>query len=366
MGPERTTHDGQARTPDVARLARLDGLRGIAACIVALYHVQALYPGGLGSVYGGVAGWIYQWGWTLVDLFFVISGYIFAHVYRGGAALTGKGQLADFGVARVARLYPLHLTLLLIVAVIDWGKPANTIGAFLAHLFMVQGLVPGAGAGFVSLTWSISIEMVCYGLFALAACSGDKTSARVSLLLFLFAAAMLAIKGLPGGPWNSDDLLRGIMGFFAGQLLWRHRGIARRLPTPLLVLALVAGLLIDSGRFSSLLPLGLLAWPAALLLALRLRIFEASPLLWLGDRSYAIYLIHYPVITILARIAGPLEPSAASLALTNVALAVIVLALSDLALRTIERPGRRVVRKAWADRRASPTPNPLPIRAEVD
>src|SRR5687767_4242994 len=104
------------------RLARLDGLRGVAACGVALYHVQALYPGGLAGVYGGAAGWLYAWGWTMVDLFFVISGYIFAHVYVGVQPIERPRDRVDFAVARIARLYPLHILLLLAVAALEWDN----------------------------------------------------------------------------------------------------------------------------------------------------------------------------------------------------------------------------------------------------
>ena len=46
----------------VPRLARLDGLRGIAACVVAGYHLQIFYYNGLSDFFGGVAGWFFRWG----------------------------------------------------------------------------------------------------------------------------------------------------------------------------------------------------------------------------------------------------------------------------------------------------------------
>ncbi|SLJ86455.1 acyltransferase family protein [Novosphingobium mathurense] len=94
---------------DVGRLTRLDGLRGLAACGVAfLYHTQQLFPAGMHGDEPRLYHWIYDWGWTLVDLFFLISGYIFAHVCLGQNAGEGsepltRGRLADFAVARFAR-----------------------------------------------------------------------------------------------------------------------------------------------------------------------------------------------------------------------------------------------------------------------
>lgn len=338
----------------VSRLARLDGLRGIAACVVAGYHLQIFYYNGLSDFFGGVAGWFFRWGWTFVDLFFVISGYIFAHVYQGGATLRNGRQLGDFAVARIARLYPLHLTMLLIVAVLDWGRPENTIPIFFCHLFMLQGLVPGADSGFVGPSWSISVEILCYILFALAACSGKRALMWISVALVGLIVAKLAILGLPGGPWGADYLIGGVLGFFIGQLLWQCREALERVPTIVLILTLAIGATIDVGSYSPLLPLDLLAWPAALLLVLRMRIFEAPPLLWLGERSYGIYLIHYPVLRIFFAALGKSQASTMSVFALYLIFAIVVLALSDVALRVVERPGRRAVREAWIKRRPAP------------
>ncbi|MDB5541296.1 MAG: acyltransferase [Devosia sp.] len=345
---ERSTY-----TPPT-RLARLDGLRGVAACVVAAYHLQIFYYNGLSDFYGGVAGWFFRWGWTFVDLFFVISGYIFAHVYSGGTALRNGRQLGDFAVARIARLYPLHLTMLLIVAVLDWGRPENTIPIFLCHLFMLQGLVPGADAGFVGPSWSISVEMLCYFLFALAASSGKRTLTWVSFALVALIVTKLALLGLSGGPWGADYLIGGVLGFFIGQLMWQCRDLLERVPAIVLALTFAIGAMADVGSYSPLLPLDLLAWPSALLLVLRIKAFEARPLLWLGERSYGIYLIHYPVLSIFFRILGKSHASSMGVITLYLTFAIVVLALSDVALRLIERPGRRAVREAWIKHRPAP------------
>ncbi|MBS0477717.1 MAG: acyltransferase [Proteobacteria bacterium] len=339
---------GATAAPAAARLTRLDGLRGIAACVVAAYHLQIFFYDGLSDFYGGVVGWFFRWGWTFVDLFFVISGYIFAHVYWGGGALRTGRQLGDFAAARVARLYPLHLTMLLIVAVLDWGRPENTIPVFLCHLFMLQGLVPGADAGFVGPSWSISVEMLCYFLFALAAAAGKRALTWISLALVALIAAKLALLGLPGGPWGADYMIGGILGFFVGQLLWRWRGVLARAPTIVLALAFAVGAMADVGAYSPLLPLDLLAWPSALLLVLRIKAFEAPPLLWLGERSYGIYLVHYPVLNLFYAALGKSHASTSGVIILYLTFSIVVLALSEVAFRAIERPGRRAVREAWA------------------
>lgn len=287
------TLKGEATGPG-GRLTRLDGLRGLAACGVALlYHPQSLFAPAVNDALPGLLRWFQHWGWTLVDLFFLISGYIFAHVYlieRGpgqGYALNRK-TLGAFTVARVARLYPLHFATLLICAVAFLGDPNNTSLAFMANLFMLQGFVGTVGHSFNGPSWSISVECLCYVLFALGAIGGRRMLQRVTALAIAGALLHFVVQGRSGGPWVGDGLPRALLGFFLGQVLWHARARLRHAPTGLLVCLMAIGIALDMGRMSSLLPLSLLAWPALLLVALRLKFMGSAPMRWLGDRSYAI------------------------------------------------------------------------------
>lgn len=74
-----------------ARLTRLDGLRGIAACVVAFaYHPRSLFAPELFTGHGALLAWLSHWGWAFVDLFFLLSGYIFAHVYLAGKSFPAR------------------------------------------------------------------------------------------------------------------------------------------------------------------------------------------------------------------------------------------------------------------------------------
>ncbi len=339
-------------TPPAApqRLEGLDALRGIAACVVAFgYHSQYLFaPGTFAPNWGGAVGlWFHTLGWTAVDLFFVLSGYVFAHVYLRGADLTRAAGQQQFWMARIARLYPLHLVMLLFSALLFRNLADNTALAFAAHVTMVQALVDPVGLTFVGPTWSLSVEVMCYAVFALGLGLG-----RRALLWTTWLAAAAGLYALFHFGASSDlhtgsAVGRGLLGFFVGQLLWRSREVLARIPVLVLGGAVGAGFAIGPELLGPVVPLSLLGWPALVLLALRTPLMRARPLAWLGDRSYAIYLLHMPMIDAVAFSTGGLGGSGASILLGHLCLICVVLVTADIVYRRFELPARDAVRAVW-------------------
>jgi peptidoglycan/LPS O-acetylase OafA/YrhL len=331
------------------RLDRLDGLRGIAACLVAFaYHGQHLYADGAFAGTGALVDFMHRWGWAGVDLFFVLSGFIFAHVYRVEAGWNRR-RLGDFAMARVARLWPLHLVMLLLAALLAPFNPVDTWPAFFANLLMLQGFVGDVGHDFNGPSWSISIEMACYAVFAGGAMLGPRPLRRISIAVILLAGWWLWMTGRPGGPFAFDVLPRGLLGFFVGQLAWHGRTWLARVPGTVLGLIAAAGVGVAAwaSTHTPLVALDTLTWPALLLLGLRAPWLGSAPMRWLGDRSYAIYLIHYPLIEAFRLTVGPLPGTGLALVLGHAGLVVVVLMLADIALRWIEWPARDGVRRWW-------------------
>jgi len=339
----------------------LDTCRGICALLVALFHFPVK-----GTLFDASRG-----DYLFVDFFFVLSGFVICHAYRRRL----PGELASFVLRRVGRLWPLHLFALALLAAIHLtcrlalGRtfgPDHTLASLPANLFLLQGLGTMDHLSWNVPSWSISVEFCLYLGFALLA--------ALPRGLFTPTAAALAGLGLAllvtGSPTYMDatyhlGLARGAAGFFAGTLvhgLWRRRSLQADGPAEALTAILVAAFVALAGRgpggFFSPLVFGLTVYVFADGRGPISRTLSLKPLRRLGEWSYSIYMLHWPLIVCLmagfalADRAGPaaprpdgtvylLEPAWASDLLALGYLAAVVCA-SALTYRRIEAPGRRL------------------------
>ena len=226
--------------PSNQYLSNLTPLRGIAALWVFVYHFEGVLvhfipPGSTQLV---------AKGYLMVDLFFIMSGFIMCHVYQRSfeAGLTAR-NFKRFIVARFARVYPLHLFVLIILIVwVAWigvrgfnmiyDPAAIPTNLLLIHSFGIHKVftwnVP---------SWSISAEWWAYMVFPFLVFSlYRKTKPVASLLLFFVFISYIALMfWLPRkDPFNpaaivSHNLditfdygfLRGLAGFVTGMLLYK-------------------------------------------------------------------------------------------------------------------------------------------------
>lgn len=339
-------------------LVHIDGLRGLAALAVALFYhyvhfLDPFQPSALtiADAPGAglpVIGWLYVQGWRAVDLFFVLSGLVFHKVYAAEIAERRIG-FADFAARRVARIYPAHLAGLAAVAAImaltgPLGVTApGSLPAFLGNLLLVND-----GSTYNQPAWSLTVEMLLYGLFFLAMRFGGPT--------IWCAPAILA------GVWIflSTDLFwatgiaRGLMGFFlAVGIAEAVRAYRSGEPvSPLLLVGLAVTLpfawWIRTWAFDlvALAAVGLCGAVPPIR-----RLLASAPLRHLGSISLAIYMIHLPLQMVLIAVIDAVsrQPPADRLWFWLL-YAALVLVAAELLHRSVERPARTILRRLWDGR----------------
>lgn len=361
----------QSRAP-AAHLPALTALRGIAALLVVLLHFT-------GSILPNLDLTAYTMlvsnGYLAVDLFFLMSGVVIAHVYgrdlgRGLSLATS----AAFFKARFARIYPLHfctLVYLVFLAIVSpalyelaTGKPFEvmwegrySVEAAIRNLLLIHGLW-NEYLTWNYPSWSISTEFFAYLIFPFAAPLLATVRRGMALLgISVLFAALWWLAHEQGGLniMTGPSFLRCILQFGIGTLLHRLylegtcRGILRRDGT---FLAAAAGIVLIL-HFDLA---DILVVPLFMILILggihnegRVRSVLKTPrLVRLGDLSFSLYMTHGVVDEITRAVLGfttghldgrALGPGASCLVLA--AMLIFVFALSDATYRRLEVPARR-------------------------
>jgi len=331
--------NNEARTskPDAPpRLVEIDGLRGIAAIIVALFHIKIMLqgtPNPLAWVWG--ADLILAKGWHLVDLFFVLSGFIFSHCYLRDGTMKDGTSPASFAWARFSRLWPLHAAVLCFTAIMLFDDPSTNALNFAGSLVMMHVFLPEIEV-LNPPAWSISVEVICYAIFALLALPKDKRIFAVGSVALIVTGAILILSS------EAPPIGRGLLGFFVGCCVYKYRDRLDALPLPVVCAGLIPFAFLDTS-YKSLVIETMICWPAAIILAPRLGFLRWNAFQWLGSRSYAIYLVHVPMFIFTGNIAM-LVPQIPSEIVVVAGLSIALL-VSDILHRRLEMPAQQFLRQ---------------------
>lgn len=333
-------------------LLTTDAMRFVASCAIVLAHsFEFLVPRPLRETSHRWTG-----GLTIfVDVFFVISGYVIAHVYA--RRMRSLGEFARFMQRRIGRLMPLHLALLVIMALlyavlIRAHLPLNTRpslsarclveGALLIHAWIGCGGQPPNG-----VSWSISAEMAAYLLFPLLLVTTRAPRlVRLALLAALLGVACWMLGGLATLS-ESFSAWRALPAFYLGMLV---RGERDAVAPPTWMGAgsmALAGVTIAASFAQvpreAIVALGYLTAVAAL-------VADAGPVpAWiarvapLGQLTYSIYMLHGLVVLVLL---NGIADKALHLALPGMIVVTVVtwaaIGLAGLvSLQCFETPMRR-------------------------
>ncbi|EME70524.1 acyltransferase [Paramagnetospirillum caucaseum] len=329
------------------RITSIDGLRGIAACMVMLAHLMPVPADPLGAQIVSGLDWLFQHGQTGVLLFFLISGYVVPSSLLGHP----DSHLRRFAVSRVMRLYPAYwasIILALFILPSPPGWTAIAVNVTLGQRFLgVEDLL--------GVYWTLQVEMVFYVLCTLLfLCRILQTPERLGWLVASLGIALLAAAfirrqfgvGLPVG-WGLYMLLM-LFGAWcrlaapAPARQWRAAGAL------ILLLLGICWALYYPQAFARHWLSHFAGFAIALLLFLALnRSTHLSwrPLVLLGEISYSVYLLHSLMRPASLELWPALAADPYLAFLVQVGLSLV---LSALIYRVIEKPGVRLGRR-WAD-----------------
>lgn len=349
---------------DSPHFASLDGLRGAAALVVVFTHCC-----GALTQTPEIVFWIYQTPLRIltapaggVQVFFALSGWVLAY------SLSRHSRSRDtlrYYLRRVLRIHPPYMAAVLLA----WGlsflyvplpDAAGLNGWFkknlLVHLLPDQIAAalrfPGTASGQLPIGWSLYVEMIfsfLMPIFCLVA-----TRLHWAVLLPVLAYAFSGASEFPVMRWSFD--------FIFGMTLFLEReriaALARRVPpwAHAIFFALTLTLFAWPTQFIKSPPeilrvaIGSVFFVASVLYIPRVKaFFETKPMTELGRISYSLYLVHFPILLVLAP--HLVVPGWPWLSLLAILLGVVTTSLivGDLAWRVVERPSMHLGR--WLAKR---------------
>ena len=296
-----------APTPWSARRGQLDALqagRMVAALMVTLYHANnftlplRLYDGQI--VWAG-----FGMGYAGVEFFFVLSGFIMAHVH--GRDMNRPETLRSYARKRFIRIYPVYWIVLggvILMAQLVDGLPPELLRDPRVVLTSIL-LIPDHARTILPVAWTLKHEVVFYLVFAIFL-----VHARLAVALFaLWVLGCLVGLAAPPLRFPADFLLSPYnLLFVAGMGVARHfRDLPVRAVGPLLLVGIGGFLAVGlSEQYGVPWTLSVrticFGVAASALVAALARTTAAIPgwAIFLGNASYALYLVHLPVMNAVA------------------------------------------------------------------
>ena len=341
------------------------GLRGLAATSVFIGHASYQFLAQdhpfLSSLFS-----LSKWFNAGVDLFFVLSGFILTYVYCS-TPLTFVA-FRSFVFARIARIFPLHLfiSLSILLWLISTNAPASDMPSSTVSLlknFFLCHTWPFVGSGWNwnAPSWSVSVEWLLYiSVFPILLWARKFFSAHwlclVGVLVFTaidFGALYQWERGGPSFLGSHQTIFRGISGFTIGFFLFSFYQRNHSPHSQWLLVWFVAFLGTISFCAMGYTPAAAVIFtiPGLVLETARGRgkiisFLSTTPLRFLGEISYSVYLWHIPLLRVTQHLflgdeigAKPSNPILYIL-LTSVA----VIGVSYLTWLWIEMPCRRALR----------------------
>lgn len=330
----------QARSGNrlTADLCTLTTLRFFAAFWVFMFHIQVISHEWDGSFANFIEN-----GARGVDLFFILSGFVMLHVYEDQISAR-RFSFRSYMIKRFARIYPLHLAMVLVFMLLAAVSRPGLDG-FWASVLLLHAWALTDGLVLNGPSWTISAEMFAYLLFGITAFRHIPTwlltvALALTAVLVHLIAVHLGKTAFVHLTWDFGAL-RIVPLFILGMLLRRmapYLSVAAGavLGGAGLVTLVLAAVRADAG-YEILVPFALLVLSSARLSELSLLPTNWQPLVYLGEISYSLYMVHLLVIIALVEYLPKLGIPAAPWTVTG----AVVIVCSMISYHVIERPARQ-------------------------
>lgn len=352
------------------KIEELESLRGLAALLVVLFHIprwNELCDVG-----------IINNGYLMVDLFFVLSGFVIHNTYSN--KILSTRDLLRFQFLRFGRLYPVHLTFLLVYVIIEFAKylaqiklgitspnsvpfKENNLVAFLQNVFLIQSILPNNASTFNLPAWSISVEFYTYLVFGLILLFANQVKIYAFCFLVITSLVMIAT----GATFGFGYFLSGLTGFFIG-CLTSHiiKSTKIIVPNYFSIIILFSIILFLQNKTTKDFDIAIYFLTATLIFSLLRsnsglvnRVLKLNILTWLGTISYSVYMSHGAIIWVVIQVfrvlirvpeVGVPGKSTPQLSTGQALVAYLVIILSVLAISQImysfvEKPFREKSRR---------------------
>jgi len=346
------------------KLHSLQAFRGFFTIMVLLYHLKTIC---LQKFHYDPSYGLMEWAYGSLEFFFILSGFVIYYVHRGD--IGHPERFKSYATKRLIRIYPIYWVVLAAVLPVYFLVPSfgDQTGRTPLHLIESIFLLPPRQIGqIVTVAWTLSYEMWFYVIFGIAILISRRASMILvstiaAVSLFFFGTQMAHVTAFTSNSvvesvfsFMNIDLLLGVL---AAEIVWRG-GV--KMPRAVLAVGVVLFLLgaVLEVRLRSEFPIehrlasfafaAFLVLVGAVTLEMQGRLSFPWILQYLGEASYSIYITHFILLSMFAKVLLTLHAfSFLGVALNTLLLFVLTVGSGVLTYAFVEFPLLELCRRTF-------------------